>query len=122
MNRRTAPQRRAWTPEDDAKLGTDIDRNIAKRLGRSVRSIESRRRVLGVAPYIPHDREWTADEIAMLGTTSDAALADHLGCSRLTVYRQRERHGIGPFSAGNAPKRSRAKVHRRRERQRKRLA
>jgi len=38
-----------WTKEDDALLGTDTDRVIARRLGRTSVSVSNRRKKLGIA-------------------------------------------------------------------------
>jgi hypothetical protein len=42
---------RAWLPEEDALLGTDIDRVIAEKLGRTWSSVCSRREGLGIPSY-----------------------------------------------------------------------
>jgi len=38
-----------WSKEDDALLGTDTDRAIARRLGRTSVSVSNRRKKLGIA-------------------------------------------------------------------------
>lgn len=62
------PQHRKWTAEEDAivrKLsGTVSCRDIAGRLGRSKRSVEARRRRLGVAGAV--NQAWTDAEDAVL--------------------------------------------------------
>jgi hypothetical protein len=42
---------RAWRPEEDAMLGTDIDRVIAEKLGRTWSSVCSRREGLGIPSF-----------------------------------------------------------------------
>jgi hypothetical protein len=43
---------RPWSSADDALLGTDIDRVIARKLGRSSVAVSSRRKKLGIPPAI----------------------------------------------------------------------
>ncbi len=43
--------RRPWTPREDRLLGTLSDRRLAKKLGRTVKSVEQRRSRLGIAPH-----------------------------------------------------------------------
>ena len=51
------PEQAFWTPEQDALLGTARDADVAKRLGRSVSAVYSRRHVLKVAGFlVPVDR------------------------------------------------------------------
>ena len=47
---RESVERRAWTAEEDALLGTMTDREVAARLGRSVHVVAHRRQRLGILP------------------------------------------------------------------------
>ena len=42
---------RAWSPEEDALLGTMLDRDVAAHLGRDVGMVGERRRALGITPF-----------------------------------------------------------------------
>ena len=44
------PLQRPWTQAEDLLLGTFPDRELAKRLERTVRAVASRRRGLGIPP------------------------------------------------------------------------
>lgn len=44
-------KRRPWTVREDRLLGTLPDARLAKRLGRTVKSVEQRRARLGILPY-----------------------------------------------------------------------
>jgi hypothetical protein len=85
-----------WTSRELAALGTDTDRAVAAKLGRTVKAVETQRALRGIAPRTPHKRTWTKREIALLGTMSDQALADKLGVHYRTVYLARTRRGIAP--------------------------
>jgi len=45
------PYQRPWTPEEDALIGTDRDRVVAERLGRSVKAVQMRRFAMGIPSY-----------------------------------------------------------------------
>lgn len=45
--------RRPWRPQDDALLGTDVDRVIARRLRRDPWAVAARRAALGIPPHGP---------------------------------------------------------------------
>ncbi len=55
-------------------LGTAPDAEIARRLGRSIKSVSGRRQVLGIKFPNPR-RPWPSEELALLGTLPDAVLA-----------------------------------------------
>ena len=57
-------------------LGTASDADIARRLGRSKSSIQSRRLKLGIKWVNPNRRAWTPEEIQLLGKERDAILAE----------------------------------------------
>lgn len=52
QSRRGCPQK-TWTPEDDAQLGTAIDREVAALLGRSAHQVRLRRCFLEIPPFNP---------------------------------------------------------------------
>ncbi len=43
--------RRLFTPEEDALLGTDLDRVIAERIGHNLKSVAKRRKLLGIPSF-----------------------------------------------------------------------
>jgi hypothetical protein len=45
------PELRFWTPDEDALLGTDTDSAIARRLGRTLKAVNQRRRKIGTARF-----------------------------------------------------------------------
>jgi len=62
-----------WTKEDDALLGTDTDRAIARRLGRTSVSVSNRRKKLGIA---------RKQQVADLVSPLDNRLMDVTGSER----------------------------------------
>ena len=88
------PKYSYWSAEEDAFLGTDTDRVIAERLGRSITIVRNRRDKLGIPPVGPQSRRWNADEVALLGTDCDAVIAEKLGRSRVAVWKKRTALGI----------------------------
>jgi hypothetical protein len=90
------PARRNWTDDEIALLGTDTDRAIANRLGIPVRSVESKRRRLGI---LRPRESWTEQELALLGTEPDDRLALKLGRPVSAIQRKRTQLGIGAFTA-----------------------
>lgn len=107
---------RNWTPNEDALLGTTIDRKVAARLGCTIMQVTNRRIALGVPAFKKNSRDWSPAELALLGTMSDSALAAKLDCSRKHVSEVRQRHGVAPFSAKNVPRKVRRKLAARRRR------
>ncbi|MGB0583151.1 MAG: hypothetical protein ACPGVU_25995, partial [Limisphaerales bacterium] len=79
---------RPFTSEEDALLGTDHDRVIAKQLGCKALAVSHRRKVLGI-PAFESRRKWTRWEDELLGTVSDEAVAERLGCSPGAVKARR---------------------------------
>lgn len=47
------PNRPDWNPEEDALLGTDFDRAVAEKLGRSIPGVRGRRKILGIESFKP---------------------------------------------------------------------
>ncbi len=44
-------EKKGWSAEDDALLGTDTDAAIAERLGRNMRTVQKRRQALGIVAH-----------------------------------------------------------------------
>jgi DNA-binding CsgD family transcriptional regulator len=83
--------RKSWRAEDIAMLGKVTDAHLARRLGRSVTSVKTRRLRLGIASSL---YRWAPEHDVLLGNFSDKALARRLGCTVKAVQAQRERLGI----------------------------
>jgi hypothetical protein len=102
------PGQRFWTARERALLGRVTDTEAARRLNRTLESVISMRRKLGIAarrsnyqPLIkgrpPGNRKralWLEEEDALLGTMSDEKLAKKLGrpASTVTGRRQNKMH------------------------------
>ena len=87
----------SWTAEEDALLGTDTDRAIAAKTGRSLDMVFIRRQRL----KIPHDSayppRWKPDEDRLLGTAPDKEIADRLNRSEAAVIASRQHLRIRKF-------------------------
>jgi hypothetical protein len=70
-------------------LGTDVDSNVAARLGVPTHAVRRKRWKMGIPPYDPSQQRrkfvWTRDKIALLGTDVDRVIAKRLGVSVPTV-------------------------------------
>jgi hypothetical protein len=82
---------RPWQPAEDKLLGTASDRELARRLGRSLSSVRQRMTQLGVQSPLRH---WTAADDALLGKMLDEAVARRLGRTVRAVSTRRQRLGI----------------------------
>ena len=71
--------RRAWTVEQDRLLGKVADRQIARRLGRSLQAVIARRQALRIRNLDPPWKVWTPEQDKLLGRVSDRAMAARLG-------------------------------------------
>src|SRR6185437_3233699 len=94
-----------WNREEDALLGTERDRVIAKRLGRPEPGVADRRRKLGIPPSgIRRQRAnaWKPKEEKLLGTAPDAEIARRIGRSKNAVKIHRQRLGIPRFVFASA--------------------
>jgi len=67
--------RRPWTAEEDSLLGTKSDRALARKLGRTVKAVKTRRRLKGVFLV----KEWRPEDDKILGTRPDRQVALLLG-------------------------------------------
>lgn len=76
-----------WTADRVALLGTDTDKEIAKKLGIHRVTVRMRRRSLGIARYYAY-------KDLPLGKVSDAAIARAKGVTVSAVAQQRRRYGI----------------------------
>jgi hypothetical protein len=72
---------RPWTNEELRLLGKQPDRDMARRFGRSVQAIVTKRHLRGIKRFIgPGDRRpWTSAEDRWLGTAPDYKVAQNLG-------------------------------------------
>jgi len=88
-----------WEPHELRWLGTDSDRVIAARLGRTLFSIGNKRRKLSIpAATCPY---WTAAEEALVGKLSDAEVARRLGRTAKAVLHRRIKLGMALFHMKN---------------------
>jgi hypothetical protein len=78
-------------------LGTLIDKDLARRLGRPIQSVRQRRNSLGIAPFTLQPMPWTNADDRLLGTMPDAELAARLGRSKMAVELRRLHRKISPF-------------------------
>jgi DNA-binding CsgD family transcriptional regulator len=80
-----------WSAEEIALLSKASDAQVARRLGRSVTSVKTKRLRLG----IPSSRHpWAPEQDALLGKFPDQTLARRMGCTVKAVQARRERLGI----------------------------
>jgi hypothetical protein len=85
---------------EDAFLGKMTDGEAARKTGRTISSIHSRRTRLGIPAVYVHPeaiRPWTAEEIKLLGTMTDSKLARQLGRKKHQVLAKRLALKIPPF-------------------------
>lgn len=88
----------AWTPETVALLGTQSERQIAKRLGISAASVHNKRRELGIRSYRPPQERitWTAEMLALLGAVPDRVIARRFQMTNESVKHKRDELGLAP--------------------------
>jgi hypothetical protein len=83
-----------WTAKEIALLGTDVDRVIAEKVGRSVEAVNRKRKKLGI-PRIPDrlDRssQWTKAQIRLFRTDDDKTIAAKTGRTTVSVRMKRRR-------------------------------
>ena len=80
-----------WRAEEIAMLGKASDAQVARRLGRSVTSVKTKRLRLGLASS---RHRWRLGQEVLLGKFPDQTLARRLGCTVKAVQARRERLGI----------------------------
>jgi len=90
------PRHRPWTRQEDRKLGTKSDADLAREFGRSEEAVCGRRRSLRVSlkEAVPL---WTKQEEKLLGTANDAEVARRLGRGERGVQLRRQMLGITKF-------------------------
>ena len=71
-----------WTPEQDALLGTAPDAEVARRLGRSLGAVYSRRHNLGIASHLVRIDGRALRRLRLKAGLSQAALAKLAGVHR----------------------------------------
>lgn len=88
----------AWTPETLALLGTQSERQIAKRLGISAATVHNKRRDLGITSYRPPQERiaWTAEMLALLGAVPDRTIARRFKMTNESVKHKRDELGLAP--------------------------
>ena len=85
---RSAP---AWTPEEDALLGTASDAEIARRLKCANTTVALRRTKLKIPAFVPN---WTPKEDALLKQFNEREVAGRIGRSIAAVKRRRKKLGL----------------------------
>ena len=103
--KRREPTGNRWKPDEDALLGTMRDSETAKRTGRSVESVRSRRDHLGISNFFkrrlpskpPH---WTPKKEKLLGKISDSEAAKKLKTTVSIIRTRRRVLKVKCFQAG----------------------
>jgi len=85
-----------WTRQIVDRLGTVPDGEIAAELHVSTTTVQFKRQMLGIAPFVeaPDRVLWTDSMLAALGTAPDREVAGRLGISITTVKHKRRELGI----------------------------
>ena len=89
---RWTPERGGWTAEQVALLGTDCDKVIARRIGRTTAVVTTqrvKRKIPAFSGWPGGGPGWTAEELALLGTDTDEAVAEKIGRSASAVAQKR---------------------------------
>jgi hypothetical protein len=97
---RWTPERGGWTAEEVALLGTDHDKIIAKKLGRTLGAVTSRRTQRKIRAFSGNPgggRGWTDEELALLGTDYDEVIAARIGRTVGAVEQKREARKVPTF-------------------------
>ena len=97
------PKPPPWTAKEVALLGTATDSAIAKKIGRGIRGVETKRLALGIAPSRLHKFQWSKRAVALLGKVADAQVATKLSLRRNAVIRERLRRKIPCAHSANTP-------------------
>src|SRR5207247_4368032 len=84
-----------WKEWEIKLLGTSSDRAIARRLKRSVASVENKRCQLGIKS--PNTHFWTTEEETIIGQVSDAEAARRLGRTKKAIGHRRRALGMAFF-------------------------
>jgi hypothetical protein len=78
-----------WKPKELALLGTLPDEELARRLGRSLIAVSTKRRRLGIASASPRPRNWTNAEDKAVRTLTPVEAAAATGRTLQAVYARR---------------------------------
>src|SRR5689334_22166191 len=74
-----------WAKREIMLLGRLTDEDLARLLGRTVRSVRAKREKLRIPIFAPAVRIWTSAELRLLGTRPDQQIAEELGRTRHAV-------------------------------------
>jgi hypothetical protein len=97
---RWTPERGGWAAEQVALLGTDHDKVIAQKLGRTVAAVTSQRTLRKIPAFSGNPGggpAWTAEELALLGTGTDEAVAEKIGRTTGAVAQKRAALAVPRF-------------------------
>ena len=103
MNGYSGSDRRAqtgWTRQEEALPGTDHDNVIAKKIGRTVSAVTTRRvnrKVPAFSGWPGGGPGWTAEELALLGTADDEVIAGRIGRTVGAVMQKRQALRVAVF-------------------------
>jgi hypothetical protein len=89
------PKCKPWSKEEEQWLGTDLDENIAKRLGRNPKVVSRRRKLLRIAAF--GRKFWSREEEALRGALPDPAAAKPMAATNYRLY------SIQDLAQANAP-------------------
>jgi hypothetical protein len=81
--------RKFWTPEREALLGTEADTAIAKSLGVTPSTIGHRRERLGIPSFGSSKTKWGQVELALFRSYSDAEITRMTGRTSVEVVAKR---------------------------------
>ena len=93
-------ERGGWTPDELALLGTDHDKVIAEKLGRTLSAVMSKRvqrKIPAFSGWPGSAPGWTDDEVKLLGTDTDEAVAAKIGRTPSAVAQKRAALTIPTF-------------------------
>lgn len=80
---------RKWHDWEIKMLGTDTDREIAKKLKISQSTVRVKRNQLGIRPFHNNRHNWTKAELALLGKVSDVKVSNTIGLNVSSVREKR---------------------------------
>ena len=93
------PNRKLWTAQEEARLGTRRDREVATAIGRTRQAVAARRVQLKRVNPEPEYKPWTPAEDVLLGVKSDAEVARLTGRTVQAVGQRRSHRGLPPVDA-----------------------
>ena len=88
--------RKPWTESERRFLGTETDKKIAQRLGRTSQSVRYERVRLKIQAI--REQAWKPEETALLGKMRDEKLARKIGRNVKSIQAQRNKYGIPCFN------------------------